>query len=33
VVTPALENLALEAPKDRYKAGQNEYTRGLVWDV
>lgn len=33
VVTPALENLALVAPQDRYKAGQNDYTRSLSWDL
>lgn len=31
VVEPALEGLALIEPQDRYKAGQNEYTRSLSW--
>lgn len=31
VVEPALEGLALLEPQDRYKAGQNDYTRSLSW--
>ena len=32
VVEPALAVLALTEPKNRYKAGQNEYTRSLRWE-
>lgn len=33
VVTPALENLATAEPQEHYKAGDNDYTRSLCWDV